>query len=228
MELMKRRFSSASLAGLGVAVIYLWTAGCAHTRTIVVEIPPRIDLQPFQTIGIVEFSSPSTQANDALNQLATQKFMSYIQGAQPQVRFLELGSESHVLHSVNHEQLDLEALKAIGKKYGIGSIFTGVYDISDVKPSMSIGGDLTSLNVSAAVNISLVSKHWDTKTGATIWTDSRHGQWNVAGFHKGADLPGSISISDPGDSYGRHLEQLDYAVTDSFRPHYQRRTVPTQ
>jgi hypothetical protein len=223
---MKHQSCLSAMTGLGLMALCLWGAACA--KTIVVEIPPRIDLQPFQTIGIVEFSSTSPNATDALNQLATQKFMSYIQGAQPQVRFLELGSESHVLHSVGHERLDLEALKAIGKKYGIGSIFTGVYDISDVKPSMSIGGDLSSLNVSAAVYISLVSKHWDTNTGATIWTDSRHGQWNVAGFHKEADLPGSISISDPGDSYGRHLEQLDYAVTDSFRPHYQRRTVPTQ
>lgn len=223
MELMQRQFYSASLAGLGVAVIYLWLVGCA--QTIVVEIPPRVDLQPFQTIGIVEFSSTSPNATDALNQLATQKFMSDIQGAQPQVRFLELGSEAHVLRSVGHERLDLEALKAIGKKYGVGSMFTGVYDISDVNPSMSIGGDLRSLNVAASVNISLVSKHWDTTTGATIWTDSRHGQWNVAGFHKEAEMPGSISISNPGDSYGRYLEQLDYAVTDSFRPHYERRTV---
>jgi hypothetical protein len=223
---MKHQSCLSAMTGLGLMALCLWGAACA--KTIVVEIPPRIDLQPFQTIGIVEFSSTSPNATDALNQLATQKFMSYIQGAQPQVRFLELGSESHVLHSVGHERLDLEALKAIGKKYGIGSIFTGVYDISDVKPSMSIGGDLSSLNVSAAVYISLVSKHWDTNTGATIWTDSRHGQWNVAGFHKEADLPGSISISDPGDSYGRHLEQLDYAVTDSFRPHYERRTVEKQ
>jgi len=225
---MKHQSLSASLAGLGLAAMWLWATGCANTHTVVVEIPPLIDLQPYQTIGIVEFSSTSPQANDALNQLATQKFMSYIQGAQPQVRFLELGPEAQVLHIVGRERLDLDALKAIGKKYGIGSIFTGVYEISDVKPSVSIGGDLTSLSVSAAVNISLVSKHWDTKTGATIWTDSSHGQWNVAGFHKEADLPGSISISSPGDSYGRYIEQLDYQVTDSFRTHYQRRTVPNQ
>ncbi|HTP42633.1 MAG TPA: hypothetical protein VML36_09435 [Nitrospiria bacterium] len=223
---MKRQLLSASLVGLGLAAIYVWAAGCA--QTIVVEIPPRIDLQPFQTIGIVEFSSTSPNANDALNQLATQKFMSYIQGAQPQVRFLELGPEPQVLHAVGRERLDLDALKAIGKKYGVGSIFTGVYEISDVKPSVSIGGNLTSLNVAAAVNISLVSKHWDTETGATIWTDSRHGQWNVAGFHKEADLPGTISISNPGEDYGRYIEQLDYAVTDSFRPHYERRTVQKQ
>jgi hypothetical protein len=225
---MKHQSFSVTLAGLGLAALCLWEAGCAHTRTIVVEIPPRIDLQPFQTIGIVEFSSNSPEASDALNQLATQKFMSDIQGAQPQVRFLELGPESQVLRTVGRERLDLEALMAIGKKYGVGSIFTGAYEISEVKPSVSIGEDLASLSVSAAVNISLVSKHWDTNTGATIWTDSRHGRWNVAGFHKEAGTPGSISISNPEDSYGRYLEQLDYAVTDSFRPHYERREVPTQ
>jgi len=51
-------------------VVGLSAFGCAHT--VVVEIPPKIDLQPYQTIGIVEFTS---NTNGNLNQIATQKFM---------------------------------------------------------------------------------------------------------------------------------------------------------
>jgi len=109
-------------------VVGLSAFGCAHT--VVVEIPPKIDLQSYKTIGIVEFSSNS---RESLNQIATQKFMGVIQNAQPQVRFLELGPEDQLVKKLGRNSLDIEAIKAIEKKYGVSSIFTGSFEISDVK-----------------------------------------------------------------------------------------------
>ena len=201
-------------------VVGLSAFGCAHT--VVVEIPPKIDLQSYKTIGIVEFSSNS---RESLNQIATQKFMGVIQNAQPQVRFLELGPEDQLVKKLGRNSLDIEAIKAIEKKYGVSSIFTGSFEISDVKPKVSIGTDLSSVRASAVVNISMVSKHWDTVSGATIWSNSRQGHWKVAGIHSNSkDI--SFSVNNPEDQYGLYLEELAFAVTDHFRPHYEKRNAP--
>ncbi len=195
--------------------------GCAHK--VLVEIPPRIDLQSYQTIGIVEFSSNST---DQLNDFATQKFMAMIQSAQPQVRFLELGSEKELLKAIGHDRMDPEAIKAVGKKYGVKSIFAGTYQISEAKPRVSLGEDLSSINASAVVNVLMTSKHWDAETGATLWTNSRYGEWPVANVQKGSGGIISFNVSDPEDRYGQFIGKLAYAVTDDFRAHYEKRVVP--
>jgi len=196
-------------------------AGCAHT--VVVEIPPRVDLRSYQTIGIIEFSSDS---EEPLDQYATERFMAAVQHAQPSVRFLELGSREAVLQSVNRKQLDPDALKAIGKKHGVHSVFTGTYDISNVKPKVRLGEDLSSIKASAIVNLSLVSKHWDTVSGATLWTNSRSGGWSIADVAKKTGRSVSFSVSLPEDQYEPFIAKLVYAVTDDFQPHYEKRKVP--
>jgi hypothetical protein len=201
-------------------VVGLSVFGCAHT--VVVEIPPKIDLQPYETIGIVEFTSNS---NENLNQIATQKFMGFIQNAQPQVRFLELGPEDQLVTRLGRNSLDIESIKAIEKQYGVSSVFTGRFEISNVQPKVNIGTGLSSLHASAVVSISMVSKHWETMSGATIWSNSRQGRWKVAGIHSDSkDISFSMNNSD--DQYGRYLEELAFAVTDNFRPHYVKRKAP--
>ena len=205
---------------LGLLLAGLSALGCAHT--VVIEIPPKFDLQPYKTIGIVEFSSNS---RENLNQIATQKFMGFIQDAQPQVRFLELGPEDQLVEKIGRNSLDIEAIQAIGKKYGVSSIFTGSFEISDAIPNVSIGTDLSSIRASAVVNITMVSRHWDTANGATIWSNSRQRQWKVAGFDSNAkDI--SFSMNAPEDRYGRYLEELAFAITDGFRPRYEKRDAP--
>ncbi len=205
---------------LGSLLVGLSAFGCAHT--VVVQIPPKIDLQPYGTIGIVEFASNS---QENLNQIATQKFMGFIQNAQPQVRFLELGPEDQLVKKLGRNSLDIEAMKAIEEKYGVSSVFTGNLEISNVQPKVSIAKDLSSLRASAVVNISMVSKQWETASGATIWSNSRQGHWKVAGIRSNAnDI--SFSMNAPEEQYDRYLEELAYALTDNFRPHFEKRDAP--
>jgi hypothetical protein len=205
---------------LGFLAVGLSAFGCAHT--VVVEVPPKINLQAYKTIGILEFSSDS---RENLNQIATQKFMGFIQDAQPQVRFLELGPEDQLLRELGRNSLDTETIEAIGKKYGVSSIFTGSFEISNMIPNIRMGTDLSSIRASANVKISMVSRHWDTANGATIWSKSRQGQWKVAGINSNAkDI--SFSMKTPESEYGRYLEDLAFALTDNFRPHYEKRDAP--
>jgi len=205
---------------LGSLALGAWFAGCAHT--VVVEVPPKIDLGPYGTIGIVEFSSNSSES---LNRIATRKFLESIQQAQPKVRFLELGPEGRLLETLGRDSLDPEAIRAIHGRYGVNSVFTGRFEISGVRPDVSIGADLSSLNASAVVNISMSSMHRETGSGATVWSNSRRGQWKVAGIRsRGGDL--SFRWNTAEDPYGRFLEELAVAITDPFRAHAIRRKVP--
>lgn len=54
----------------------LTVAGCASTRTIVVPVPPRVDLQPYRILGIVDFSA---NADPTVSQNATRQFQEHVQ-----------------------------------------------------------------------------------------------------------------------------------------------------
>src|SRR5262245_45144026 len=82
--------------------------GCSSTRTIKVEVPPRMLLDRNQTIGIVRFDVQSTRGTQ--EQDVTAKFMEAIQHGQPGVPIVELGSSSEVLNAVGKSQLNGEAL----------------------------------------------------------------------------------------------------------------------
>jgi hypothetical protein len=195
--------------------------GCGP-KTIVVEVPPRIDLQSYGAIGVVDFTSNGT---DNLNQFATQKFMSLVQASQPNVRFLELGPMDQVLGAVGRERIDPEALRILGAQYKVDTVFTGAYEISDVSPQIRVGQDLSSVSAAATVRISLTLRHLETKTGVTLWTNSRQGQWPVARVGAGTGRGLSISMSDPQERYAGFMEQLIGAVAYDFRHHYERRAV---
>ncbi|MGH7325132.1 MAG: hypothetical protein ACREJ9_10865 [Candidatus Rokuibacteriota bacterium] len=196
-------------------------AGC--TSKVLVTIPPKIDLQPYKTIGIVEFTSDET---GRLNQFATQKFMNVVQASQPNVRFLEVAPADQVLITAVHQRVDPEVIKGWGARYNVETLFTGVYEISSLKPQVTIGQDMASVKAGVTVTISLALKHWDTRTGAIVWTNSRQGRWPVASVKKGAGHPVSVSVSDPTDRYPQFMAELINVVADDFRTHYEWRPAP--
>jgi hypothetical protein len=203
-----------------LAILLLFLVGCSST--VVVAVPPKIDLERHHTIGIVNFGS---DPKDDLSQFATQKFMSIIQASQPNVRFLELGPIDRLLWSISRDGIDPETVRILGAKYNVDTIFTGAYEISRLRPQVRFGDDLSSVSASLAVRISFAVKHWDAKSGATLWTNSRSGQWSLARVGQHAGGPVSLKVSDPDDKYGRYIEQLVHAVTEDFQVHYERRRV---
>jgi hypothetical protein len=210
-------------AKLSSLVLALLVSACS-SKTVVVPVPPRVDLQPYQTIGVVDFTG---DRDDRLGQAATQRFMAVIQSSQPNVRFLELGPAVELLRSAGRERIDPETMRIVGKRHGVDTVFTGGYELSSLKPQLTVGQDLASLSASARVRMSLRVKQWDTKSGATLWTNASHGEWPVARVSRGAGQPVALSVSDPEARYGDFMAQLVEAVTDDFRVHYERRPVTT-
>jgi len=196
---------------------------CACSNTIVVTIPPRVDLSEFKTIGVVQFASEGPLS---LEQEATHRFLATMQASQPGIRLLELGTEKEVLNAVGASGLDLVAIKKIGSHFGVDAVLTGLMSVSEIKPDISIGQSLTSLSAQAAVNASLKGKIRETTTGATVWTNGAHGKWNIASLClNGNGLPTSLGLTDPGQKYEQMLDDLVRLSTADFRPTYERRKV---
>lgn len=217
-KLCAKRLLQFSILMLGVAMVIL--SGCS--KSVTVEVPPKVNLKAFQTIGVIEFSS---NTDEKLNRKATQNFMQSLQNAQPGVLLLELGSKDKVLRSVRQDELNLDAVKAIKKKYGVDAVVTGVLEISEVKPNVQFNKSFTSLSAKAYVNGALSAKLWHSASGATVWTNSSHGKWSVANLNVSAGNLPSFGVSDPEEKYGKMVNELVYALTGDFRPTYVKKVV---
>ena len=79
-----------------------------------VMVPPKVDITQFGRIGLIHFTSTS---EGTLPEYVTQKFLETVNDAQMEARIIELGSLESVLESLNHDELDFDALQSIGKKY---------------------------------------------------------------------------------------------------------------
>jgi len=209
----------ALLAGLAAAIL---APACASSHHIVVEQPPRIDLHQFGTVGIVEFT---TSDGYPLQQEVTHRFLATVQGAQPGVRVLELGSEREVLAAVGRDTLDPEALRAVAEKYHVDAVLAGELTVSKVRPRVTMGEGLRSIAASAQVDGALRAKLRDTSAGLTVWTNGAHGTWTLGGM--GIDSGGrpSVGVPDPVQTYDQMLSELVALTTDDFRSTYERREV---
>jgi hypothetical protein len=206
-----------------IAVLVITSAvliGCSHTEKVL--IPPRVELNAYNYIGVIEFS---TNGEDNLKPYVTQNFIHNLQSAQPGTRIIELGSEAQLLRSMKSKKLDLETIKLIGKKYSVDAVIFGHLEISEIKPSVKVFTVTESLHVKAYIEALLSAKLLETGNGATLWTNATSGKTSVAKVNLMKDGPISFGISDPEEKYGKLVPQLVYVNTTDFRSQYEYRKV---
>lgn len=209
MKSIKRQIC-VFLLGAGLAVLF----GCGGAK---VMVPPRIDLNTYQRIGMVDFSS-NTEGN--LDEFASQKFLETIQSSQPGVRIVELGDEQRVLKSIERDRFDYDAIQAMAKMYNIDAVIIGSMEVTDVKPKLNLSSILTSMSVQADVEASITARLYEAESGATLWTNSARGKETVASVGVSSGGPPSFSAGDPEDAYGKLVYGLVYQVTRDFRVTY--------
>lgn len=187
---------------------------CSCTRTITVNVPPRIDLGGYPTIGVIAFDATQPE----LGSDATQNFLANLASAQPGVRLLELGSRAQVLKEVGRSELDLLAIRAIGQKYGVAALATGSVDLSAPRAGLDIGTNLSSLSAQTKIDGKMNAKLWETATGATVWTNSSWGSWKVSGVGIGSN--GLISVTHKNQKEQRNsiLNELVRSLNGDFWP----------
>ena len=196
----------------------LW--GCSHT--VLVPVPPRMDLKSYGTLGIIEFTSNS---DPAINAHATRQFQEHIQAAQPGTPFVDLGSREAVLAAVGGRQLDVDSLKKIGEKYGVAAIFLGDIAYSEPKTDVNVT-DLTKLQGSMHTEVrgDISSRLVETRTGASVWSSSAWAkrQTNRLSVSAEQGVSGAMSNSNPRDEM---VPALVFHLTQDFRPTSARQRV---
>jgi hypothetical protein len=195
------------LAALGVVL----ATGCS--KRVMVERPPRVDLMSFHMIGIVQFKS---DAEGKLPEFTTRRFVETIQGAQPGVRLLELGSIEEVLEAIGHDELDFNAIKAMKETYGVDAVFLGELVVDDVRPNVDLHSMFSTMSVSADVDASLGVRMFETAIGSTIWSRSTRRTSSVAHVGLGGGTV-DFDAQDPERAYGTLADALINDVTSDFR-----------
>ena len=205
------------LAPILLAVLLATGNGCSST--VLVSVPPRVDLKGYGTLGVVDFTSNSGGAGGAR---ATQQLQEQIQAAQPGTRFIELGSREAVLAAVGRNQLDADAAKRIGKRYGVDAVFLGEIAYSDAKTDIRVD-DLTKLDAGLRSEVlgDISARLVETASGASVWSNSgwvrrQVGRVNVS--EQG--ISASMTKSDPREEM---VPALVYQITHDFRPTTERR-----
>ncbi len=208
------------LAILALVSTGLLFAGCS--KTVVVTIPPKVDLKAYKTVGVIELSG---KPDDGLTRDATQKFFGNLQGAQPGVRLLELGSRESVLKDLGRSDLDFQAIRALGEKYGIDAVLTGNIELSDVRPDVNFSGGLTSVSAQAKIDGKMNAKLWETASGASVWSNSSWGSWSVGGVKLTNGGMPSVGYKNPKEKRDEIVMALIKALNHDFWPTYQKRKV---
>lgn len=194
-----------------LSLAMLW--GCSST--VLVSVPPRMDLKSYGTLGIVEFGSNS---DAAINLHATRQFQQQIQAAQPGTRFIELGNREAVLAAVGGRQLDVDALGRIGEKYGVAAIFLGDIAYSEPRTDVKVT-DLTRLEggVRTEIRGDISSRLVETRTGASVWSNSAWARRQIGRLSVSAEqgVSAGVSKSNPREEM---VPALVYQLTHDFRP----------
>lgn len=198
-----------------VLLLVLVALLAACTRTVLVPVPPRVDLKGYGTLGIIDFGSNGERAAAGR---ATRHFQEQVQAAQPGTRIVELGSRDAVLASVGARELDPATLRKIGDKYGVAALFLG--DVVYSEPSTDIKiTDISKLEggVRAEVRGDISSRLVETSSGASVWTRSASTKRQLGALSVSAEhgVSGGLSKSNPRDEM---VPALVYQLTHDFRP----------
>jgi len=199
-----------------ILLAFFLASGCSST--VLVTVPPRMDLKGYGTLGVVDFTSNAGLGSAR----ATQQLQEQIQAAQPGTRFIELGSRETVLAAVGRNQLDADAAKRIGKKYGVDAVFLGEIAYSDPKTDIRVN-DLTKLDAGLRTEVrgDISARLLETASGASVWSNSGWVRRQVGRLNVSENgVSGAMSKSDPREEM---VPALVYQLTYDFRPTTERR-----
>ena len=199
----------------GAFLLLLIAAACASRRILV---PPRLDLAPYGSVGLVTFTVEN--ARGSLQDFVTRRFGEEVLRSRTGIELQELGPADAVLQQVGETRLGPAAARALGGERGVPAVFFGHLRVSDVKPSGGLIG-LTLPHLEATVSAELVVELLSTKTGGTLWRSSAAAREKVGELALIGGEP-HFSATDPNDAYGRLVDRLVNAVTYDLRPTWQK------
>lgn len=188
---------------------------CGCSSTVLVPVPPRMDLKSYGTLGIIELQS---SASSAVSTQATRRFQEQVQAAQPGTPFIELGRREAVLAAVGSSTLDADAYRKIGARYGVSAVFVGELAFSEPQAQIRVR-DLAALEggVRAEMRGDISVRLHDTRSGASTWASSASAKRQIARVNVSMEhgVSGSVSKTDPREEM---VAGLVVQLTHDFRP----------
>jgi len=182
--------------------------GCFHRN------PPRVNLEGFGAIGIVQFRS---EVKGNIAEYATRIFIEVMVKSQPGARIKELGREDEVLRDIRANRFSPDALEALRRRFNVDAVILGTLDMSNIRPRVNLLSIISTLSVSAEVDAALTARLLDTRDGTTLWTDSARDHKTVAqvSVFRGGDI--FFDARDPERAYGSLIRALVARTTRDFQ-----------
>lgn len=204
----------ARFARMKLVLPFALLVGACAQPTMMVQVPPRMELKSYPVLGIVDFASAPERE---LGARAARQFQEQVQAAQPGTRFIELGERDAVLAGVGARQLDVAALRKIGEKYGVAAVFVGELVYSDPTVDVKLS-DITKLQggMRAEMKGDISGRLVETATGASVWSRSAWAKRQLGGISVSGDgVSGGARSSNPREAM---LPTLVHELTHDFRP----------
>ncbi len=208
-----RNRSCTSKRGIAVVLTLAFLSGCA-SKTVLVHVPPQLDMGAYATTGIIEFAA---NADAAIAKHATRQFQESVQRAQPGTRFIEIGSREHVLAAVGARELDTEAIRKIGQKYGVAALFLGEITYSDPKVDIVVFDPYEAAGCSQGrgqgrhVEPAHGNEFRRERLSSSSWAKRQLGSVRVSGE---IGVSGRVSQSNPREEM---VPDMVYHLTHDFR-----------
>ena len=201
----------------------------ACSSTILVQVPPRVVLDHEQTIGIVTFDA---QGGAIGTRDVASRFVEAILQGQPGVPVLELGSAASVLSAVGSTELDSDAARLIGQRFGVHALIVGSLSMKESEPRIDVdvdqGFDLASLHAQVRLDGRLEAKLVETERGATLWRGSSTRWIQLARVSGSSGGFGSIDLPDRERQIERLVHDMVEEASCDFRPTWERQPAPEQ
>ena len=208
-RLLTRSFAILSLVAL---------AGCASNPPARrVWVGPRIDLHPYETIGMVQFTSTS---KGELAGLTTRRFAEAARRDQDMLRMVDVGTPQQALASSGGGAWSPEACRAIASKHGLKSMFRGTLTVSKVHPNVQLSALLRSGTVTATVDATLEVEMIEAETGASIWSRSASASRSMGqvSVYNGREF--GFNAADPDAAYGELVDALVSQAARDFQGYW--------
>lgn len=188
-------------------------AACGGSRYTTVVIPPRVDLASFERVGLVLFTVENS--DDGLGEYASQRFAQHLLSAQWGYELMELGAYEAGTDGPTRADL----ARALGEEHGLGAVFLGHIEVSDVRPRATLTG---GPRIAADASVNLTVRMLSGGSGGTVWTRSARIRDTLAEVSMAG---GSVQLGadDPEEVYGALVNRLVTSVTRDFRPTTERR-----
>ena len=131
-----------------------------------------------------------------------------------------------MLGAIGARQLDVEALRKIGHKYGVAGVFIGEIAYSEPHTDLKLT-DLQKLEggVRTELRGDISTRLMETATGASVWSSSAWARRQLGSVNVSAEhgVSGAIGSSNPREEM---VPALVYQLTHDFRPTSVRQPAP--